>query len=406
MPERLASCRLPRGAIRFRADAEAWLRAAGYFDAGGARGRSVFHATASRENATLAAGPRGAPVFEKRNRRITLSDLRKASRRAGRPTWPLLHEWTMLWRARERGVRVPEPVAAGMTRGVLFPRSDFLVTETLAGRSLFESLDGIVAGPARDQHRLAAAVGRAVGGLHAAGITFPDLYAKHVHLEPDGSGGWRVGFLDLASAYEERGPSRAARARDLGALAASLPFRVRTGLLASGLRAYLEGAGGWRFRDAWALIAAGARDVLRLRRFRAALAEPAGAEPRRPAPERELLRRFRVPVVTTTAVAAAMRDDLAEPLKRLLLATFRAGVLPDGDVLPHVVRDGDGALAWTAGAPLVAPRKAREIHARWRIRSLRRELAGSGFSPSVRASIARWLGGEPVAAFALTARRL
>jgi hypothetical protein len=36
------------------------------------------------------------------------------------------------------------------------------------------------------------------------------------------------------------------------------------------------------------------------------------------------------------ASSVPIRDDLAAPLKSLLVATFRAGVLPVGDVLPHL----------------------------------------------------------------------
>ena len=89
-------------------------------------------------------------------------------------------------------------------------------------------------------------------------------------------------------------------------------------------------------------------------------------------------------------------------LRHLLLATFRAGVLPMGDVLPHLRRATAGGLAWDARAPLRAARKSREIFARWRVFFLRREIARSALSPAAKKSLAGWLGGEPVAAFALT----
>jgi hypothetical protein len=413
MAEPLSSRKLPRGVVHFRADAEGWLRGAGYLADGQgllAVGREVVNATPSRENAILSSGPRGTPAFEKRSRTVTLSDLRKVLIRARRPTSPLLHEWAMLWRARERGIRVPEPVAAGLTRGLLLTTSDFLITETLAGRSLDALLEEDFASmPAARRRTLADAVGRAVAGLHAAGIAFPDLYAKHVFLEPSPGGAWAVGFLDLTSAYATPRISPAERARGLGALAASLPFRLPLPVLMRFLRSYLAGVEGWDLRDAWGSVANAARRHLRLRRFRTGLAGQARPMAGDPAPdgsvERRLLQRFDVPVIHD-ARAVEIRDELAGPLERLLLATFRAGLLPMGDVLPHVRLQDDGRLAWDARAPLRAPRRARAIHARWRLVFLRREIARSAFSPAAKRSLISWAGGEPVAAFALSSKRL
>src|SRR5262249_28271653 len=162
--------------------AEAWLRSSGRLDGGlvapGAdTRRRVLNATPKRENAVMDSGPRGTAVFEKRTRSLTLSALQKATYRAGRFTTPLLHEWSMRWRAREEGVRVPEPVAAGAERGFIFPKSDFLITEALPGTCLFSLLENeIDAIPAPDLQRLATTIGKAVAGLHRTGITFPDLY--------------------------------------------------------------------------------------------------------------------------------------------------------------------------------------------------------------------------------------
>lgn len=408
MPDRMASSKLPHGVVHYRPDAEGWLRERGYLVDGQGiddDARGIFHSTATRENAKLERGPRGSPVFEKLTRALTISDLQKVFRRGRRLTSPLLHEWKMLWDARERGVRVPEPVAAGARRGLLFPRSDFLITEALPGRSVFDVLDDAVL-TTREENCVAIAVGRAVAGLHAAGIAFPDLFAKHVFLEQTGNGDWNVGFLDLTSACVRPKVSRAERARDLGALVSSLPFRVSPRRLARFLRSYLRDET-WDRRDAWNQISKRAREYLKLRRFRSSLTGRAVTPPGKPGPDpearkRHLLRRFEVPVMEDPGVPAAIQDDLAEPLKRLLLATFRAGVLPSGDVLPHLRSWNDGELAWDVRAPLRAPRKARAIDARWRAFFLRREIARSGLSAGAKKSLIQWVGGAPIAAFALS----
>jgi hypothetical protein len=389
MPERLASRRIRRGTVSFRPDAEVWLERSGYFrDGAAAEGREVRSATATRENSVWEHGPRGGPVFDKRGRRVTLSDVWKVLRRSGRLASPLLHEWAMLWEARDLGLHVPEPVAAGVTRGLLFPSEDFLVTETLPGRSLFEVAGDLDSMRPEERHRIAEAAGRAVAGMHRAGVVFPDLFAKHVHVAQGPDGAWRVGFLDLTSAYRTRRPSTAERARDLGALAASFPFRLAADVRAGFLRSYL-GADCWDFQEAWRAVDAASRRFLRLRRFRR------GLMPRRTNGSRALR-------AEGSDAPVSVRDEHAGALKRLLLATLRAGLLPSAAILPHLRSGARGRLLWGPAAPLAAPRRARRIHARWRLRSLRREIARSELSPAVRRSLLTWLAGAPLAAFALT----
>jgi hypothetical protein len=389
MAGQLASWRLSRGRVHYRADAQAWLAERGLLaDAWISRapGRAILVATPTRENAVWEPGPRGVPAYDKRGLAITVSDVWKASRRAGRLTSPLLHEWAMLWTARERGIVVPEPVAVGVKRGALLPRTDFLVTDLLPGTSLDRLAERLDAIPVRGRHAIAAAAGRAVAGLHAAGIAFPGLFAKHLFLERDAAGAWRAGFLDLTSAYESRRPSRRERARDVAAIAASLPFRAPASLRLRFLRAYLGNAGRDDLRRFWRDAHDGALRLLRLRRFRRA-AHARGALQATEAPP--------------GAVPVVLKDELAPRLRDLVLATFRAGLLPGGPLLPHLVVTESGDLHWAAGAPLAAPRRARRIHAWWRIALLRRDVARSPLSPPVRRSVARWLGGAPLAAFTL-----
>jgi tRNA A-37 threonylcarbamoyl transferase component Bud32 len=415
MGERFASIDTSHGVVHFRPDAEAWLRELGYVPHGKAvdpDDRNLFHSSENRENATIEPGPRGPGVFEKRTLALTLRKLRKAARRAGRITTPLLHEWDMLWRARDAGIRVPEPIAAGVTRGRIFPKTDFLLTERLDGTALNHMLDWAASRPVSEQVRLSADVGHAVARLHAAGIAFPDLYTKHVYLKRAGDGAWDVGFLDLATAYHRPVVPREERARDLGALAGSLPFRVPVRILAAFLRAYLREIPDWKLRDAWSSVASAAGGYLRLRRFRRGLSQRLDTTPSRPRTSDMkshdqrativLLSRFDIPV-RADGGAVPIRDEVATPLRKLLVATFGAGVLPMGDVLPHLHAVETG-LAWDLLAPLRAPRRARAIHARWRFFFLRREIARSAFSPAVKRSFLHDLGPDLITAFALHAR--
>jgi hypothetical protein len=407
MAEPIRSTRIQRGVVHFRADAADWLLRGELFTAPPPEeGRTVFHESAGRRNARYDHGPRGTPAYEKESRRLTLSDLLKTWMRAGHPTWPLRHEWDMLWRARAAGVRVPEPIAAGMRRGALFPRTDFLLTEELVGRSVADELDALVDGPMAARRAAAVAIGRAVADLHAAGIAFPDLYAKHVILEKT-DGGWSVGFLDLASAYAAPRPTPLERARDLGAIAGSLPFRVPAKLLLLGLRAYVDRfGGGWTLHDAWNACDAAARNVLRLRRFRSGLAPRPGAAIAATPRERALLHRFLVPVAGPDAPFQALDDASADLFRDLVFATFQAGLLPTGPLLSHLRAHPGGGVAWSQAAPLSAPRKARLLHARWRAAALGREVRRSNLTPAASRAVVEWIRGPAVEAFALSAKRL
>ena len=233
-----------------------------------------------------------------------------------------------------------------------------------------------------------------------------------MYLKRAGDGAWDVGFLDLATAYHRPVVSREDRARDLGALAGSLPFRAPVRIIAAFLRAYLREIPDWKLRDAWNSVAHAAAGQLRLRRFRRGLSQRLETTPSRPRTSEMkshdqrativLLTRFDIPVRADGA-SVPIRDDLATPIRKLLVATFGAGVLPTGDVLPHIHAIEAGLRVGPAG-PVRAPRRARAIHARWRLLFLRREIARSAFSPAVKRALLHDLGADLITAFALNAR--
>jgi tRNA A-37 threonylcarbamoyl transferase component Bud32 len=147
-------------------------------------------------------------------------------------------------------------------------REVFLVTRELPGVPLSDwvhdvTLDTALARAAAED------VGRAVAALHRAGIGFPELQAKHVFVAGE-SGDLRMGFLDLASAEVLPRIGRAARARDLGMLAATLPRRpVGRTLRLAALRAYREDADPrWPLSHAWEQTTRAAARLCRKRRYR------------------------------------------------------------------------------------------------------------------------------------------
>lgn len=252
---------IPSGRIFCDPERRSWLEARGYLAAEGpgeGAARDVFHRSSRRENARRTDGPEGQVVYDKRLRG-------RRDRNAA------VNEWTVLRHALESGVRVAQPWAAGaLRRGGKCEA--FLVTAELAGSALPDLVQ-------RQADRatataIARAVGRAIASLHTAGITFPSAFAKHVLVDTDTQGRPIVGFLDLADA-RVRHPTRQERARDLGALAATLPrWPVSSSLRLVALRAYLDAADDpeWELRDAWRDVGRAASRRLRRRRFRRNLA--------------------------------------------------------------------------------------------------------------------------------------
>lgn len=233
-----------------------WLEERGYLSGIPAPStrRAVFFQSSRRENARRTDGPDGIVVYDKLLRG-------KRDGNAG------LHEWDMLRRAADAGVRVSLPLCAAAVKvdGVHVAA---LTTAELRGRALADLVKE-PPGSLERRRAIARAVGRAIARLHDAGLTFPSLFAKHVVIDDDHA----VGFLDLADAQPHT-PRLTHRARDLGALGSTLPrWPVSRGLRLVALRAYLdETAAPWRLRDAWRSISDAIDRRMRRRRYRIHLA--------------------------------------------------------------------------------------------------------------------------------------
>jgi len=233
-----------------------WLAERGYLSGvpHAAAPRTVFFRSARRENARRDDGPDGGILYDK-------------VLRGRRDKNAAIHEWEMLRRALSAGVHVPRPICAASVKSD-DDHAASLVTMELVGGALADLVrQPLIDLPSR--RVLAHSVGSAIARLHAAGITFPSLFAKHVIVDNDG----RIGFLDLADA-EPRVPKRADRARDLAALGSTLPrWPVSRGLRLIALRAYLETSGiSWRPREAWRAISRAIDRRMRRRRYRIHLA--------------------------------------------------------------------------------------------------------------------------------------
>jgi hypothetical protein len=181
-----------------------------------------------------------------------------------------VYEFHMLCLAQERGIRVPTPVAAGERRSIGFAREGFLVVKALTGISLLELLQQNAARDGNKKRRIAHYVGAAVARLHAAGLSFPSLFSKHVYF--DSQCEEPIGFLDLADATDHgKLPPPRLRYEDLSALGATLPRSdVNHGLRLLALRSYLKelGRAESEWRNMWNRIAGGVKSQAKRKRHR------------------------------------------------------------------------------------------------------------------------------------------
>jgi heptose I phosphotransferase len=103
------------------------------------------------------------------------------------PALPARREWNNAMRLVRADIPVARPVVWGVDHTGTEPRALIAFAE-VKGLSLARWIDEHAATPPRGRARkdrkvLAEAVGRAVRRLHDAGLSFPDLYGKHLFIE-------------------------------------------------------------------------------------------------------------------------------------------------------------------------------------------------------------------------------
>jgi heptose I phosphotransferase len=167
-----------------------------------------------RNVSVVKLGPDGLRAYLKREHRVPWA-CRLANALAGFGfASRSLREARCLQALRHEGIGCPEWMAVGEDgRG----RAFLLLRAAEGTVELRAYLQGRP--PARDRLRLAQRLGAALARMHRAGFLHPDLYAKHVLVEP---GGRSAVFLDWQRSRRKHRPSLSECARDLTALHATL----------------------------------------------------------------------------------------------------------------------------------------------------------------------------------------
>jgi tRNA A-37 threonylcarbamoyl transferase component Bud32 len=144
-------------------------------------------------------------------------------------------ESLILAAARSKGIVVPETIAVGDDgRG----RAFLLVREFDGYVDLRQFAQDSRNGTGHDRKAFARALGVALAQIHQAGLTHPDLYAKHIYVHPVTRA---IGFIDWQRSVVRATTTWKSRYRDLAALNATLAAhlaapRERLRCLASYLR--------------------------------------------------------------------------------------------------------------------------------------------------------------------------
>jgi tRNA A-37 threonylcarbamoyl transferase component Bud32 len=167
-----------------------------------------------RHVARVAVG--GATAYLKREHRVRWRD-RLVSAAAGFGFVSLaVREARTLAALAAAGAGCPEWVAAGEDdRG----RAFLLLAELPGTVDLRQYLRDRRGAPAAERYRFARGLGAALANIHNAGFDHPDLYAKHVLIDPLTEGCY---FLDWQRSRRHWRIGRSRRVRDLAALDATL----------------------------------------------------------------------------------------------------------------------------------------------------------------------------------------
>jgi tRNA A-37 threonylcarbamoyl transferase component Bud32 len=167
----------------------------------------------------LGAGPDAVSAFLKREHRVPWKE-RIANLLSGFGfVSKSVREVRMLDSASRAGIGCAEWIAAGEDdRG----RAFLLVRALIGAVDLRVYLDRLSSRPAA-RRRFLRTLGEAIARLHTGGFDHPDLYSKHVLVQPDGES---VHFIDWQRSRRLRSLSGRQRCRDLAALHATLADRL------------------------------------------------------------------------------------------------------------------------------------------------------------------------------------
>ncbi len=172
---------------------------------------------------TTGSGGREQVWFLKRNWKPYRKDGLMSLLRHGRVWSQARQEWENSRALETAGLTVAGLVAYGEDCGPLWERFSFLITEAASGGQTLEEFIAACRDRAR-RRRVVDALARTVRRMHDAGLASPDLFTRHLFVDPD-RGVPEFCFIDMARLDRRGHVSRALRGRDLAALNLTAPLR-------------------------------------------------------------------------------------------------------------------------------------------------------------------------------------
>jgi hypothetical protein len=184
---------------------------------------------------TLDEGPGAIHGFLKRQHRVRFKERLGNALQGFGFVSKSAREAAVLQRARAAGVSCPDWIALGED----LPGCAFLLLREENGMAdLRDFLHAPRSEGLRERRKIAKHLGTVLARAHQAGLTHPDLYAKHLLIDPTHG---RISILDWQRSHQRKRVSWAERWRDLAALAATVPEDwAGPGEQLACLRAYLR----------------------------------------------------------------------------------------------------------------------------------------------------------------------
>jgi heptose I phosphotransferase len=178
----------------------------------------------SRETVLLHLAREGRVVYLKREHATLWKDLARHLA-AGRGWWTKARlEFEVLVRLRQAGIRCPRPLMCWQ-RGWPRPEACLILEQLPHSVELNRFLASRPFASPAERQDFFSRLGREIARLHHTGTNQPDLYSIHVYIL-DPAGARDVAFIDFQRSDCAKCLSLEGRARDLGALWATLPDRL------------------------------------------------------------------------------------------------------------------------------------------------------------------------------------
>jgi hypothetical protein len=168
-------------------------------------------------------GAGGKTLFLKRNWKPYKKDGLGSLVRRGK-VWSLSRqEWENSRALAAAGISTAELVAFGEDCGPLWERFSFLITAAARGN---QTLDDFLRAcrNAPERRRVFDSLAREIRRMHAAGLAWPDLFARHIFIDSELAPP-RFCCIDMARLDRQQPLSMRLRARDLAALNLTSPLR-------------------------------------------------------------------------------------------------------------------------------------------------------------------------------------